>query len=79
MQIEILNPLRTSKLNFLVTETPFIAQITKRKRFLKSTTGPQTLYNIYSSTENAHIQKLEEENLDLKLIVTNLQEVLTKS
>ena len=46
---------------------------------MKSTTGPQTLSNIYSSTENAHIQKLEEENLDLKRIVTKLQEALTKS
>ena len=76
---QILNPLRTSNLNFLVTETPYSAQITIRKRFLKSTSGPQTFSKIHSLTENSLIQKLEEENSDLKLIVTNLQAVLTKS
>ena len=37
---QLLNHLRLSNLNFLVSETPFSAQIFLRKRFVKEATGP---------------------------------------
>ena len=36
----ILNQLRSSNLNFIVSETPYSAQIMLRKRFVKEASGP---------------------------------------
>ena len=71
---QVLDHLRSSNLNFLVTETPFSATINVRKRFLKSSQGSVALSNL-CSTEAIHML----ENESLKNEVVSLREALNQS
>ena len=67
---ELLNQLRLSNLNFLISETPYSVQICLRKRFLKEAGGPDPNLSIRAKTHDQNLEKqtqlLESENSILK-------------
>ena len=65
---EILQVLRCSNLNFLVSESPYSVQICLRKRFLKDTPRPIKKDSSCENNLAAKIQALEDENKILKEI-----------
>ena len=72
---ECYNHLRNSNLNFLVTETPYSAQIILRKRFSKSSQGPEASSNLLS---NESFSELENEIKNHKQEIVMLEEALHK-
>ena len=51
--------LRVSNLNFVISETPYSAQISLRKRFVKDKTGPASP-NFLLGHEDEHVQTLQQ-------------------
>jgi hypothetical protein len=68
---QVLICLRMSRLDFLVTETPYAAYVTIRKRFMKTANAFENVNNVYNIDEN-----LKLENLNLK---EKLKDIQTKS
>ena len=87
---QILNNLRLSNLNFMISETPYSAQILLKKRFLKEVSGPEASFDIAGvesekvlANENAMLRKeledlgqIRESN---KEIVKILEEKVSKA
>ena len=73
---QLLNLLRLSNLNFLVSETPYSAQIMLRKRFVKEATSPswpQKSPIFPTSHENLdQVEQVQEEN---NLLQTRIHEL----
>ena len=57
---QLFNQLRLSNLNYLVSETPYSAQIVLRKRFVKEATGPAWAQNPTMSQISPEIQEINE-------------------
>ena len=64
---QLMEKLRLSNLNFLVSETPYSAQIMIRKRFLKDTDCPEPGFqDISNEAFKENIKILKEENFALR-------------
>ena len=69
---QLLNQLRLSNLNFIVSETPYSAQIFLRKRFLKELNGPEPDFNSYCEVQ-IQVEALREENNTLRNEISDLK------
>ena len=67
----ILDQLRYSNLNFLVTETPYSANIVLRKRFVKTFKTPFLASSPLSSKQAVQNSEIVEENLEHEIIALN--------
>ena len=64
---QVLDQLKCSNLNFIISETPYSAQIMLKKRFLREVSGPSASFNSsvdHNASEKLHA--LNQENIDLK-------------
>ena len=71
---QLISQLKLSHLNYLVTETPYSAQITIRKRFLKEYSGPNSNFFLFGSDVKnleSQIKELTDENAILKKEIAN--------
>ena len=81
----LLNQLRSKNLNFIISETPYSAQILLRKRFVKEASGPAWAKNAENEFENTKntgddrsemFKNLEKNNQSLSDINTILENKL---
>ena len=85
----LLNQLRSSNLNFIISETPYSAQILLQKRFVKEASGPAWAKNVENEFEitkntgddqseaSAYKEKADEITILKKNIKTNKDEINT--
>ena len=66
---QLMYQLRSSNLNFILSETPYSAQILLRKRFLKEASGPSSNF---SSLNQNHDTELQNKNDSLAKLVQDL-------
>ena len=65
-----------SQLHFYLSETPYSAQITIRKRFLKDKDGPSPMFSSNSTPQNDEVENLTTQIIELKKTVENSSEVI---
>ena len=70
---KVLNNLRLSNLNFMISETPYSAQILLRKRFLKEVSGPESSFDI-GGNDSDHKRGLANENSMLRKEIEDIEE-----
>ena len=73
---QILKEVRTSCLNFVISETPYSANICLRKRFLKEVSPQQSPKEPDLNSSQHPVLRLEEENAALRI---ELETVLSKA
>ena len=67
---KIIQEIRSSKLNFVISESPYSAQISLRKRFLKEYKSQQSFSKLSVSQDELAGLKLENQNLNRSLVET---------
>ena len=70
---QVLNQLKLSNLNFIISETPYSAQIMLRKRFLREANGPSASFCSADQEVNEKLSTVNRENIILKEKIKTLE------